>query len=298
MIFLIAVLFIIIVFLLSYLFLIKKELKYLSNQLKLIKELETNKRLLTNFQEPTLIKLVEEMNGYITLKKNLEQQNKQSQRSRQNLILNISHDLRTPLTAIRGYLQMLETEKIAPQQQKCYLKIINQKIFLLNQQLDSFFELAKLDSGDASYPLDLVDAYPVLTNLLISYYEDFEKQEISMEVKLTQPLKIKGNVPALEKIFHNVVVNTLQNAQSWVQIEGYQEGKCIVFKISNDTLDFQAENLPLLFDKFATFSKKTAGNGLGLFIVKELVSQMKGQVKADYHEDCLSITFYFLASDV
>lgn len=153
MIILCIILLALVVFLVGYLIFLKKEAAYISTQLKTIKELETNKRLLINFRDASLLNMVQEMNDYIDLKKELELANKQNNAALRNLVLNASHDLRTPLTAIRGYLQMLEVEKLTEEQQENYLRIINHKLLVLSQQIDGFFELSKLDSADFYLPI-------------------------------------------------------------------------------------------------------------------------------------------------
>lgn len=287
------VLLILLVFLVGYMILLKKEISYISSQLITIKELETNKRLLNDFRDKSLVKMVQEMNDYIDLKKELELANKQNNLALRNLVLNTSHDLRTPLTAIRGYLHMLELEKLTEEQQENYLRIINHKLLVLSQQVDGFFELSKLDSADYYVSLVPINIYPILTELLIGYYEDFEKQGISMEVELEDQLVLSGNQAAIEKIFHNLLTNTLQNAKSCAKLRGYMQDQLIIFQITNDTEDFDVKNLPHLFDKFATFSQRADRNGLGLFIVKELITKMNGEVSAKYIEKqfCIELKF-------
>lgn len=287
------VLLILVVFLGGYLILLKKEIAYISTQLKTIKELETNKHLLNDFGDSSLLRMIQEMNDYIDLKKELELANKQNNAALRNLVLNTSHDLRTPLTAIRGYLHMLEMEKLTKEQQENYLRIINHKLLVLSQQIDGFFELSKLDSADFYLPLAPINIHPIVSELLIGYYEDFEKQGISMEVELEDQLVLIGNQAAVEKIFHNLLTNTLQNTKSYAKLKGYKQDHLIIFQIANDTDDFDERNLPRLFDKFAAFSQRADRNGLGLFIVKELVTKMNGEVSAKYKDEqfCIELKF-------
>ena len=292
------ILFIITIILVGYLFFLKKEIAYVSKQMKLIKELDTNKRLLSNLKDPTFLGMVQQINDYIDLKKELDLENMQNNLALRELVLNISHDLRTPLTAIRGYLHMLEIEKLAPEQQNSYLKIVNQKIVVLNKQIDSFFELSKLDSAEFYYPLKFIDVYPILTEVLLSYYDEFEERNIAMSIELDEKLELIGNREAFEKIFHNLLTNTFQNAKSYAKLKGYTKGQYIVFQLKNDTTDFDVTHLPYLFDKFASFSSREDSNGLGLFIVKELVTKMQGKVFAEYDNNQLCIEIRFETSTV
>lgn len=278
--------------LLGYLFLLKRELRAVTKQLELVQEIETNKQLLTDFQDGDVVLLVDTINQFIQLKKLAEQDNfRQNQRLRE-MILNMSHDLRTPLTSIRGYMQMLELEEVSPEKKKQYIKIINQKILVLNELINNFFELSKLEADDYPFELEPVDLSQLLKEALVRNFADFERLGIELTIDLPDELLIDGNVSALERVFQNLFDNCIKHQATTIEVRGSSKADTVHINITNDAEDFNARNLPFIFDKFATFSENS-GNGLGLSIVKEFVAKLEGDILAHYRKGMFTIELIF-----
>ena len=297
---LVIILIVIILFLAGYLFLMKKELRNIYQQLELIQDNDTNKLLLSEFQEPDLVKLIDEMNQFIHWKKMLEQQTNRKNKELQELVLNMSHDLRTPLTSIHGYIQMLSLKDLPDKKQSEYLTIVDRKIEVLNERINSFFELSKLDSKDYQLTLGLLNIHTILAETLAFYYPDFEKNQIKLEVTLEQDLLVLANHTAVEHIFQNLLDNLLKHKTRSASIQSYIKNERAYITFSNQTTDFDAVNLPHLFDKFAFFSQdsNSMSSGLGLTIVKELVEKMNGTIEGSYQDECLVITMSFQSERV
>lgn len=279
----------------SYLFLTKRELDALKRQLVLMQELDTNKQLLSSFQDKDIVALIDEMNHFIQLKKNLERENYRQNKSLKEMVLNMSHDLRTPLTSIRGYMVMLGMAELSEEKKQKYIQIINDKIMVLNDLISRFFELSKVESEDYQLELAPIDLKPLLAEALALYYPDFQACRMEVNVELAPELSIIGNAEALTRIFQNLLDNMIKHKSLAAAVCGEVQKDKILLRFRSKTPAFDTESLPLLFDKFyvTSASNPNVSTGLGLAIVKELTEKMSGTVKALYEDGWLTIIVTF-----
>ena len=193
-------------------------------------------------------------------------------------ISNISHDLRTPLTAILGYISMA---KLAPEKESVYLDIIERRSKALQSLVEQFYELSMIEDSLIELVLEPIDVTAVLTNCLLGHYALFEKKGIEPEASLPeQSILIISNVEALERIFQNLLQNALKFASHSIALSLTENDTNCVFTISNDSQDLSESDMEHLFERFYKADKSRIGGntGLGLYIVKLLLEKTQGSV--------------------
>jgi signal transduction histidine kinase len=211
-------------------------------------------------------------------------------------ITNISHDLRTPLTSIAGYVQMLESEKTPKEKKSEYYNIIRRRIETLVKMLDEFFEFTRIESDEYPLQLEKINAGNVLADVISLFYYDFisKGEEPNIQIPST-PIYIHTDKDALTRIFQNLIKNYLNHGTGNISISIKEEKNhvCITFK--NYAPDIDSEEAESLFKRFYTADKSRTKKttGLGLSIVKNLVAKMNGKVEAYVEDSFLIINVTF-----
>ena len=204
-------------------------------------------------------------------------------------ISHLSHDLRTPLTAILGYISMM---RYAPEKANGCLDIIENRSKALQSLIEQFYELSVLD--DTDWILESVDITALLTNCLLVHYTLFEEKGIPLESHLPErAVMIPGNVQALERIFQNLIQNALKFAQQRIVISLSDKG---VFSIANDAKNLRDTDMAHLFERFYTAdpSRSSGNTGLGLYIVKRLLAKTRGSVsRVDLTDGWFTLEIFF-----
>ena len=225
---------------------------------------------------------------------------RESERTKNELITNVAHDLRTPLTSIIGYLELLSGQVVLPpEMQKKYIDIAYSKAKRLEKLIEDLFGFTKMNYGKLAMHVSKVDIVKLLGQLLEESYPNFANKGLSYELQSNVPAKIitaDGNL--LARLFDNLIGNAIKYGA---------EGKRILVKVMADTDTVQvsvtnygyvipAEELPLIFDKFyrveQSRSTHTGGTGLGLAIVKNIVDMHGGTitVKSDLNGTVFMVT--------
>lgn len=207
-------------------------------------------------------------------------------------ISNISHDLRTPLTSILGYLQLLEGDGLTPQERKEYMDVVRGRAKALQSLITSFYDLSRLEGGEFPLARERVDLYHILSELVAEFYNDFEQYGFDMTVELAESLPAVTADPAgVLRVFTNLIRNALEHGHSRMSIRLFQEGGVIVSSFSNDAGDLTEEDVGHVFDRFFTADKMRTGQstGLGLAIVKAMVDQMGHRVEARLEDGMFTI---------
>ena len=211
-------------------------------------------------------------------------------------IANISHDLRTPLTSIIGYLQLMQSESAPAEKRRNYLNTACLKAQNLNTLVGGLFELSVLESGGHSFQYQRIDANTALTEELAGIYAQFDKFGISPELQLcADPLWIIGDPDALHRIFANLLQNMARHGQAPMQIISGTTNGSAYFRFSNNAPMLQKKDIPLIFQRFFTADRMRSGKdtGLGLAIAKEFAEQMNGHIFAELEQEVLTISLSF-----
>lgn len=210
-------------------------------------------------------------------------------------IANVSHDLRTPLTSILGYLQLLESPEVTREQREEYLKIIEGRARVLQGLITSFYDLSRLEAGEYPIGREKVDLREVISELLAAFYDELDRK-FTVTVDIPEDLPpVWGDRAALTRVYSNLIRNALEHGSGSLTIQAGQEGGEVVTRFSNAGAELTGEELPHVFDRFYTSDKTRSGRntGLGLAIVKTLTEQMLGTVAAELTEGIFSVILYW-----
>lgn len=204
-------------------------------------------------------------------------------------VTNISHDLRTPLTAICGYLELLETEEMTNNTRR-YVEQIANRTEALKGLTEELFRYSVITSvSELSY--ESVDVLRVLEDTLISFYGAFEQKHITPEVALPEKTVIRSlDRSALSRIFANIISNAVKYSDGDFSVTVTEAG---VITFSNTATELSSVEVGRLFDRFFTVDSARRSTGLGLSIAKLLTERMGGSISADYKENTLSINLFF-----
>ena len=204
-------------------------------------------------------------------------------------VTNISHDLRTPLTAICGYLELLEAEELtAPA--KRYVTQIASRTEALKALTEELFRYSVISSvSDLKY--EKVNVGRVLEDTLISFYGTLEQKGIVPEIVFPEREVVRLlDSSALSRIFGNIIANAAKYSDGDFSVSMTEAGE-ITF--SNTASSLSSVEVGRLFDRFYTVDSARKSTGLGLSIAKLLTERMGGSISADYKENTLSITLVF-----
>ena len=292
----IIILTLVIVVLCFYIFLYKSELRSIVNKLQFIRENETNMKINLQLKSKEIKELAVELNYIINHYKIEKTAVSKAQKEFKEEITNISHDLRTPLTSISGYVQMLEAENTSKEKKKEYYNIIRRRIESLVQMLDEFFEFTRIEADEYPLHIERFNVKSVLTEVISLFYYDFISKGEEPRIQIPPgPIYISGDKDALKRVFQNLIKNYLNHGVGSIAISVKEEEKYINISFKNYAPGIDKEEAEKLFMRFYTGDKSrtTKTTGLGLAIVKNLVVKMNGNIEAMVDDSFLIINISF-----
>lgn len=275
---------------------LKADLKKAAKDLKEIQENpEENRILLLSYPSKEAETLIREMNEYIRFSKIERIAYKNRERQLRAQIENISHDLRTPLTAIIGYLDLLEGDGLSAED-KSNLERAGKKAKTLQSLIGNFYDMSRLEMDDYRLKMEQLDLARFTEETSLLFYQLFENKGLLVDFSIEEsPIFIMADSAAMERIFNNMLQNALRYAESFLHISLYRaEGKiCLSFE--NDTHVLNEKDIPHLFDRFYVQenSRTQQSSGLGLTINKLLTNAMGGNVEAALIQNVLRISYWF-----
>lgn len=210
-------------------------------------------------------------------------------------IANMSHDLRTPLTAIIGYIQLIKNETDIAEA-KNYAEIAERRAKTLQTLVNDFFEISLIEASEYPISIEVVDLSTILAQYVVDLYNSLKSSGLKLEVSIPeQSVKILADQKALNRIIDNLLANAIQHSKADVSVRLYEKGKSACLEIANYADNLSEKDVQLLFDRFYTADKvrNEQRNGLGLSIVKTLVEKLGGTISADYKENVLTIKAVF-----
>ncbi|WP_268064279.1 sensor histidine kinase [Clostridium estertheticum] len=267
----------------------KREIGAITKQIKNFRVRETNKKVNIEIDDKYIEDLAFEINEYLELYRRSEQEKVIFENTLKQGIANMSHDLRTPLTSIIGYLKLLKQNAIDKEEA---LEIIENKTNHLNALINDFFELASIESEDYELEMTKVNLTNIVRDEILSLYEAFESKGIEPKISISdKAIFIMGDKDNLERIIDNLLSNTLKYAVKDIEIKLEEYNDKVIFSISNICAGIDEKDVLHMFDRFYMADKVRMGKGvgLGLSIVKSLMEKMNGVVRAKFEENTISI---------
>lgn len=207
-----------------------------------------------------------------------------------NAVTNISHDLRTPLTAICGYLDLLEqTENSETAEQ--YIAVIKERTGLLTQLTEELFRYSVILSTKEQLVCEPVVINPILEESIAAFYTVLKQRGIVPQIQLTETKIIKDlDRSALTRIFSNLLSNVIKYSDGDLKITLSENGEIIFSNMASGLDEIQVGKL---FERFYTVETACKSTGLGLSISKMLVEEMGGCILADFKKNRLTIRIRF-----
>ena len=250
---------------------------------------DTNRLITVSSGDRYVRNLASEIAKQLTELRRQRRQYINGDRELKEAVTNISHDLRTPLTAICGYLDLLETEEMTDNTRR-YVEQIANRTEALKALTEELFRYSVISSvSDLNY--EKVDVGRVLEDTLISFYGAFEQKNITPQISLpSSTISRSLDKSALARIFGNIISNAVKYSDGDFSVTMTDAGE-ITF--SNTASELSSVDVGKLFDRFYTVDSARKSTGLGLSIAKLLTERMGGNISADYKGNMLSITLSF-----
>lgn len=277
-----------------------RALRSAAEQLKELERTGSSARLRLAVPNRAAEELLQEVNALLEARRTDQAAWREQEKSLRRQISNVSHDLRTPLTSILGYLQLMEDPALPEEDRREYLTIIENRSKALQSLITSFYELSRLEGGE--YPLEQVpvNLHASLSGLLAAFYNDFMDKGFDMTVELEEGLPpVLADEGAVLRVFTNLIRNALDHGQGRMEVRLYREGEQVVSLFRNETADLTAEDVPHVFDRFFTSDKMRTGRntGLGLAIVKALAERMGCRVTAELRDGFFALYVFWRRVD-
>lgn len=228
-------------------------------------------------------------------------QKKEYEETRQNfksMVTTISHDFRTPLTSISGYVQiLLDDDEVSYENRQKYLKIIESRAISLSSLIEDFYTVSSIDSLDYPYNLTTISLSEILRAQIAAYYVELEKRYSTIEVDIVEsPCYMISDRTSLQRIFSNLIKNALSYGIDTIRISLKENESSYKIEFSNSLYENADKNIAnKIFERnysvnWASSSKST---GLGLSIAKSMTEKMGGSIGAEVIDDMLVFSIEF-----
>ena len=265
----------------------QRQVKDICRQLAFLMKHDSNLLIHREFGLGGIGMLSDRLNDLLELRRKEKRYYQEKETLIADTYTNLSHDIRTPLTSLDGYFQLMEACENVEEQRR-YLNIIHERIHSLNEMLEELFMFTKLKNE--SYRLELTSCCinRILKETVFSYYDDWVRREIQPDIQITEEqLYIDGNKQGLSRIIQNVIKNGLDHGEKKIRIVLKREQNRAVLRISNQVIASEQIDIEHVFDRFykADAARSKTSTGLGLSIAREFVRRMNGEIGAKIEEN-------------
>ena len=239
--------------------------------------------------------LADVLNEWLELKRREKKEYLKKEEMISDTYTNLSHDIRTPLTSLDGYFQLMETCEDQEEQRR-YMKIIQERIGSLKEMLEELFTFTKLKNDSFHLEMSSCCINKILKDTIFSYYDEWTGRGIEPEIQITDKLLfMNGNEQGIQRIFQNIIKNGLDHGEKKISISLEEVENNIRIQIKNQVCHVEKINVDQVFERFykADEARSKTSSGLGLSIAKELVLRMDVKISAriEGNEFCVEIVF-------
>ena len=265
------------------------ELKNITRELEEITEKDTNLLLSTSSGDKSIKILVDSLNKELKKLLSLKREYSKGIFDVKKSAENIAHDIRTPLTVIKGYVDLLEKEELSEEGRK-YLEIIKGRVDYMKEMIDELFLSLSMKSRGV-LNLSNIDAKSILEEALVSYYNEFKKKGMSPSLMTpNEKVIIKADSKALYRVYSNIISNALKYGEGEFEVEMDEKGNTIFSNLAPNMDSVEANKL---LDRYYTISDAKASSGIGLSISKEILQEMGGELKVKLENQRLYISIIY-----
>ena len=263
-----------------------KNLKYIQNKLNKIMKGNTNEKLLVDTDDKEIRKILVEINTLLDFNQKILADYRKKELSISKMLSNISHDLKTPLTVVLGYIESIKLDNdISKDERAILLSKVHNKSLEVIELINKFFDLAKLESGDMDLTISRVNINESCRKNILEFYDNLTSKGYEVNIEIPEiDIYVFGNLDALQRIMNNLISNAIKYGS---------EGKYLGLKLSYDDNYSYVEiwdkgkgieeiNVDMVFERMYTLedsrNKLYQGSGLGLTITKRLVEKLGGKI--------------------
>lgn len=251
---------------------------------------DTNALLTVSSRDKYVCAMAGELNRHLRVLKEQRQKYQDGDRELKEAVTNISHDLRTPLTAACGYLHLLAQEDLSAEAAR-YLALVENRVQAMAGLTEELFRYFVVLSGEKELILAPVDVGNVLEESLAAFYAAFTERGIVPEIKIPEKRVVRDlDRMALARIFENLLGNALKYSDGDLEVVLAQNGEVC---FSNAAAGLDGVLVGRIFDRFFSVAAAADTCGLGLSIAKTFTDRMGGQIFAKYQEERLFVTVKF-----
>ena len=251
---------------------------------------DTNVLIDISSSDKNMCRLANTINGQLRKLRTERRRFQQGDLELKNAVTNISHDLRTPLTALSGYLELLEQEEKSESINR-YIEIIKDRVDILTQLSEELFKYSVIISTKDNITKEQVIINTVLEESIAAFYTVLTERNIVPEIQVSETKVVRMlDRSALSRVFSNLISNVIKYSDGDLKIVLSENGEIAFSNMASGLDEIQVGRL---FDRFYTVEAARKSTGLGLTISKTLVEQMKGTISAIYENNRLSIHIFF-----
>ena len=273
----------------------RRQVAGLCRQLRYHHEKETNIELRVSLDRAEIVALRDSVNQWLDDSRRERARYMEQETRTKELITDLAHDIRTPLTSLDGYFNLLcEAER--EEDRVRYTRIITGRLNLLWDLLEQLFTYAKLQNGSYRLETEIFDCNQSLCEILLSFYEDFRAHGIEPQIDLPDgECFISGNKIAFGRVVQNILRNALLHGRDSVSIRLTAASSDVILTIRNNVREDWSGEIDKIFDRFYTSdpSRSRHSSGLGLPVARQLTEAMNGKISAGIQDGDFVITLQF-----
>ncbi len=262
-------------------------IQYMNEKLQAIVQEKSNEKILVTTSNSQIQQLLISINAWLDDQQKVQATHRKMEDSMKKMLANISHDLKTPLTVVLGYIEMLQLQGSASEEERQRLLAgVHAKTLEVLKIIHTFFDLAKLEAGDTDYPITKINVCEISRKNILSFYDMVTSMGLNITITIPEtPMYALGNEEALDRVLNNLLSNalaygadgdviglTVRNDETTIYIDVWDCGK----GIDEYHIDSVFERMYTLED---SRNKSFQGSGLGLTITKRLVEMMDGSIQ-------------------
>lgn len=263
---------------------IKKQIAEMTDALMDVKNGNGNRRILSATNE-LVAPLAYEINEIVVSYESRLSTVRQTEETNRQLMTSLSHDVRTPLTTLIGYLDAAHKGIVTGKDRDDYIETARRKAHDLKEYIDVLFDWFKLNSNEFAMDINIVEAAELTRNILIDWIPIFEDKQIDYNIDIPeQPFRVKLDTDGYMRILNNLIQNVISHSHAdKIEIILSKQEKNMQIRLADNGIGIEKEDLKHIFERLYKCDKGRSekGSGLGLSIAHQLVEKMNGTITAN-----------------
>ena len=263
---------------------VKKQIAEMTDALVDVKNGNGNRRILSATNE-LIAPLAYEINEIVVSYESRLSIVRQAEETNRQLMTSLSHDVRTPLTTLIGYLDAAHKGLVTGKDRDDYIEIARRKAHDLKEYIDVLFDWFKLNSNEFAMDINIVEAAELTRNILIDWIPIFEDKQIDYNIDIPeQPFRVKLDTDGYMRILNNLIQNVISHSHAdKIEIILSKQEKNMQIRLADNGIGIEKEDLKHIFERLYKCDKGRSekGSGLGLSIAHQLVEKMNGTITAN-----------------